>query len=69
MLFGSLPAQIQTFFFTVNTVDPLMVNFPTFSQEKYMDSLVAISHPKCGNLPDSHLQLGLTICATMISVT
>jgi hypothetical protein len=46
-----------------------MVNFPAFSQEKYMDSLVAISDPNCGDLLDSHPQLGLTVCVTMISVT
>ena len=65
---GPLPAQIQTFF-AVNTIDPLMVNLPAFTLEKDMDPLVAISDPNCGNLSDPHLQLGLTVCAAMVSVT
>jgi hypothetical protein len=65
---GALPAQIQPFF-AVKTIDPLMVNLPAFTLEKDMDPLVAISDPNCGNLSDSHPQLGLTVCAAMVSVT
>jgi hypothetical protein len=67
-LLGSLPAQIQPFF-AVKTIHPFMVNLPAFTLEKDMDPLVAISDPNCGNLSDPHLQLGLTVCAAMVSVT
>jgi hypothetical protein len=46
-----------------------MVNLPTFTLEKDMDPLVAISDLNCGNLPDPHPQLGLTVCPAMVSVT
>jgi hypothetical protein len=46
-----------------------MVNLPAFTLEKNMDPLVAISDPNCSNLPDPHPQLGLTVCAAMVSVT
>jgi hypothetical protein len=65
---GLLSAEVQSFF-TVNTVNPLMVDLSAFTPKKNMDPSVTISNLNCGNILDPHPQLGLTICAAMVSVT
>jgi hypothetical protein len=45
-----------------------MVNLPAFTLEKDMNPLVTISNPYCGNLPNPHPQLGLTVRAAMVTM-
>jgi len=53
-------SQVQSFLL-VEPVDPLMVNFPPFTQQQDMNPSISISLPYRGYFLDSHSQKDLLV--------
>jgi hypothetical protein len=66
-LLGFLVPQRQAFQ-TVEPVNPLAVDLPTFAAQQYRDALVAIAHAGSGNIFDAHSQGGLILGLALVIV-
>ncbi len=51
----------------VNPPGALMVDRPTFAQQKDMDTAIPVSHPGCRKLLDPHLKTGLIGTAGLVT--